>query len=259
MKLKLSLVMTLALLILFFAPGVRGDINPFFKPQLSLPSLSTQQAPVVYSASYGRSSFGIKLFGGISLGSMRISDIENTEDFDRYKSSLRGLAGGIGFVIGGQVGVEVDIMYVQKGVKLDAVNADANGVGMLDFDISLMINQISIPVLLRFKLMPGTTPYLLIGGSVSYILSSTAEYNFSIAGESESGSEDLFAQEGDVLNRLGYSIVGGAGFELDMGTMRLFFEGRYIYGLANIIHEDEIEPGDWVKLSTILIMGGIGF
>ncbi len=259
MKTKLSFVMTLALLILFCAPGIRGDINPFFKPQLSLPSLSTQQAPVVYSRGYGRSSFGIKLFGGISLGSMRISDIENTEDFDQYKSFLRDLAGGIGFVIGGQVGVEVDIMYVQKGVKLDAVNADANGVGMLDFDISLVINQISIPVLLRFKLMPGTAPYFLLGGAVSYILSATADYNWSIGDENDTGSEDLFNQEGDVLNRLDYSIIGGAGLELAMGRMRLFFEGRYIYGLANILHDDAADAGDWMKLSTILILAGFGF
>lgn len=251
--------MTLALLILFCAPGIRGDINPYFKPQLNLPSLSTQQAPVVYRSRGARSSFGIKVFGGLSLGTLRLSETEGTEDFDQYKSSIMGLAGGIGFLTGGQVGVEVDIMYVQKGVKLDATNADANGVGLLDFDVSLVINQIAIPVLLRFKFTPGTSPYILLGGAVSYILSATAEYTYSIEGESDTGSQDLFEDDAENLNRLDYSVIGGAGFELAMGFMRLFFEGRYIYGLANIAHDSQTDAGDWMKLSTILIMAGIGF
>jgi len=259
MKSRLSLVLTLALLILFCAPGIRGDINPFFKSRLSLPSLSTPQAPVVYSTGGGNSSFGIKLFGGLGLGTLRNSDLEGIDDPDQYKSSLMGLAGGIGFVIGGQVGVEVDIMYVQKGVKLEGNNADANGVGMLDFDVSLVINQVAIPVLLRFKFMSGTSPYVLFGGAVSYILSSTVDYNWSINGESDSGSEDLFEDDAEILNRLDYSIIGGAGLELDMGAMRLYFEGRHIYGLANIAHEAQIDTDDWMKLSTILIMGGFGF
>lgn len=259
MKSRLSFVLTLALLILFCVPGIRGNINPFYKPQLSLPSLSTQQAPAVYASGYDRSNFGLKIFGGLSLGTMRISDTEGAEDFDQYKSSIMGLAGGIGFVIGGQVGVEVDIMYVQKGIKLEANNADANGVGVLDFDVSLVINQIAIPVLLRFKFMPGTSPYILLGGAVSYILSSTADYNWSINGESDSGSEDLFEDDAEIFNRLDYSIIGGAGLELAMGVIRLYFEGRYIYGLANIAHEAQIDTDDWIKLSTILIMGGFGF
>jgi len=259
MKSKLSLVITLAFLILFSAPGIKGDINPFFKPQLSLPSLSTQQAPVAYRSGYGSSSFGIKIFGGLSFGTLRISDTAGAEDFDQYKNSLMGLAGGIGFETGRQVGVEVDVMYVQKGIKLEGNDADANGVGVLDFDVSLVINQIAVPVLLRFKFMPGTSPYILLGGAISYILSATADYNWSIEGESDSGSEDLFAQEGNTFNRLDYSIIGGAGLELALGAMRLFIEGRYIYGMANIAHDDAIEAGDWMKLTTILIMGGLGF
>jgi len=260
MKLRLRLVLTFALLILFCAPGIKGDINPFFKHQLNLPSLSTQQAPIVYTSGNVYSSFGIKLFGGLSLGTLRISDTEGTEDFDQYKSSLMGLAGGIGFETGGQVGVEVDLMYVQKGIKLKGNQVDAGGGELINFDFSIVINQIAVPVLLRFKFMPGTSPYILLGGAVSYILSSTADYSLSNNfGDSESGSEDLFAQDGNVLNRLDYSIIGGAGLELAMGTMRLYFEGRYIYGLANLAHEDSRGDDDWFKLSTILLLAGIGF
>lgn len=200
---------------------------------------------------------------------MRISDSENTEDFDQYKSSLRGLVGGIGFKTGRQVGVEVDIMYVQKGIKFDGDNADANGVGVLDFEFSLVINQISIPLLLRFKFLPRTSPYILFGGAISYILSATADYIWSIEDESDSGSQDLFeddaGEDPEILNRLDYSIIGGAGIELPLGPIHIYFEGRYIYGLANILHKtqrggDILGPDEnWMKLKTILIMAGIGF
>ena len=260
MKSRLSLVLTLALLILFCAPGIRGEINPLFKYQLNLPSLSTQQAPVVYSAGYGYSSFGIKLLGGLTLGTIRNSAEEGAEEFEQYKNSLMGFTGGIGFETGGQVGVEVDIMYVQKGLKLKGDQIDVGGGDWVTIDADVLINQIAIPVLLRFKFMPGTSPYILLGGSIAYILSSTANYSYSDNyGGSEQGSEDLFGQEGDVVNRLDYSIVGGAGLELAMGTMRLYIEGRYSYGMANLLHQDERADDEWLKLSTFLALFGIGF
>jgi hypothetical protein len=262
MKSKFSFVMALTLLIVFCAPGVRGDVNPFYKPQLSLPFLPTPQAPVVYSAGVGYSSFGIKLFGGLSMGSIRNSDTGGAAEFEKYKKSLMGLAGGIGFETGGQVGVEVDLMYVQKGATMKGSEDDGFG-NVTTFDVDIVINQIAVPVLLRFKFMPGTSPYILLGGSVCYILSAKANYTFSGGGQSESGSEDLFkADDGtalEILNRLDFGIVGGAGLELAMGTMRLYLEGRYSFGLANILHETQRETGDWLKLSTILILGGIGF
>ncbi len=259
MKSRFSFVLILALLVLFCAPGIRGEVNPYYKPRLFLPSLTAPQAPVVYTAGGGYSSFGIKLFGGLSLGTLRHSELEGIDDPDQYIKSLMGLAGGIGFETGGQVGVEVDLMYVQKGVKLEGNNVDGNGVGVLDFDYSIVINQVSIPLLLRFKFMPGTSPYLLLGGAISYILSATADYTITDGISTETGSEDLFDQEDNLFNRLDYSIVGGASLELALGTMRLYLEGRYIYGLANILHDDSRDVLDWFKLSTILIMGGFGF
>jgi len=263
MKSRLSLTLILALLIMFCAPGMKGEVNPYFKKQLTLPSLNTMQAPTVFAGGVGYSSFGIKLFGGLSLGTLRNSTPDGApDDLDQYKSSIMGLAGGIGFETGGQVGVEVDIMYVQKGIKLSGTEDDGMGT-ILTFNADVVLNQVSIPVLLRFKFMPGTSPYILLGGAVSYILSGNADYSVSDSTGSETGSQDLFKNDDgsdpEALTRLDYSIVGGAGFELAMGTMRLYFEARYIYGLANILHEINRDDGDWIKLSTILIMGGLGF
>jgi len=267
MKPRLSFVLTLAILILFCVPGIKGEINPFYKTQLDLPSLNTGQAPVVYSAAGGYSSYSIKLFGGLSSGTMRYPDIEGSEEYDQYLKSNSGLAGGIGLITGGKVGAEVDIMYIQKGIKAEGNNIDDGSGGTANGEVSLLINQVSLPVLLRIKFLTGTSPYLLAGGSVSYVLSATADYRVTAGGETQSGSEDLFEDDAENLSRLDYSVIGGAGVELVVGAMRLYFEGRYIYGLANIVHESQRASGedsagagnDWTKLTTILFMGGISF
>lgn len=260
MKSRFTLVLTLTLLIVFCAPGLRGEVNPYYKPQLSLPSLASPQAPVVYTTGVGYSTFGIKLFGGLSLGTIR-HDLEGIEDVDDYIKYLLGLVGGIGFEAGGRFGVEVDIMYVQKGVKLDVPDQDVGGGELISFRADVVFNQISMPVLFRIKFLPGTSPYILFGGTVSYILSSEAEYTMSSnLGGTETGSEDLYADDAENFGRLDYGVVGGVGLEVAFGsTMHVFFEGRYIYGLANILHENARGDGDSLKLTTILLVGGFGF
>jgi len=172
-----------------------------------------------------------------------------------------GFAGGVGFETGGQVGVEVDLMYVQKGFKLDTGQLDAGGGEWISYAVDMIINELAVPVLLRFKFMPGTSPYILLGGSVAYVMSATAKWKYSDSqGQSDQSDEDLFKQDTNILNRLDYGIVGGAGLELAMETLRLYFEGRYSLGLANLLHKDQTEGTDsWIKLSTFLLLFGIGF
>lgn len=263
--------MALSLLILFCAPGIKGEINPYYTTKLDLPSLNTGQAPTVYRAGGGFSRTSVKLFGGLSSGTIRYPEIEDADLYEQYLKSLSGLAGGIGFMFGGRVGAEVDIMYVQKGAKVEGNNVDDGFGGTVNGEASIQINQISIPVLISIKFLPGTSPYILFGGSVSYILSATADYTVTFEGQTEAGTEDLFkAEDGtdpEILSRLGYSAIGGAGIALSLGSMRFTIEARYIYGLANIVHESQRATGadelgttdDWIKLTTILFMAGISF
>jgi hypothetical protein len=73
-----------------------------------------RMAPVSYGSGYGMGGF--KVIGGLAMASLRYPT-EETAEFDKYKKSKMGLAGGIGFDSGGQFGFGMNVLYIQKGVK----------------------------------------------------------------------------------------------------------------------------------------------
>ncbi|MBN2246816.1 MAG: PorT family protein [Candidatus Aminicenantes bacterium] len=243
-------------------------INPLFVSasdnniRIKIPKDKTQEQepPQVYQTQpqYRSSDSGVKfkLLGGLSLGSLYHSEAEY-QDYveDEWKKNQMGLVGGIGIESGSLLKVEMDILYFQKGVKYEG-SAEEGG-ETAEANISMIIDEISAPIMLKFKFNTWTSPFLLAGGEVAYILSSKAKWsiNTTSAG-SESGTEDLIEN----INRLDYGAVLGAGFEFYTAKTAFTIEGRYHYGLANLIKEtEETDPNDWVKTKTIVIMAGIKF
>jgi len=103
--------------------------------------------------------------------------------------------------------------------------------------------------LLKVRFMPGTTPYILAGGEIGYILSQKIliEYNGQI-------------EERDVkdeINRLYHGLVFGGGLELQTGGMNLLFEARYNLGLSNQVKE--ADPGEYAKATAFTIVLGVKF
>ena len=231
--------------------------KPVTIPQVKTQKQEPQQVYQTYPK-YRQVDSGIrfKLLGGLSLGSVYHSEAEYQDfDEDEWKKYQMGLVGGIGIESGGTFKVELDILYFQKGVKYEG-SAEEGG-ETAEADISLIVDEISAPIMLKFKLNNGTSPFLLAGGEAAYILSSKAKYSISTTSAgSESGTEDLIEN----TNRLDYGVVLGAGFELYTGRTAFSIEGRYHYGLANLIKEtEEIDPDDWVKTKTIVVIAGIKF
>lgn len=244
---------------------VLSEISQENKPEpepVRIPQAQTQkQEPQQVYQPYPQyrptdSGLRFKLLGGLSLGSVYHAEIDY-EDYteDEWKKHQMGLVGGIGIESGGSLKVEMDILYFQKGVKYQG-SAEEGG-ETAEADISLIIDEISAPIMLKFKLGQGTSPFLLAGGEVAYILSSKAKWSTTTTSEgSESGTEDLIEN----VNRLDYGAVFGAGFEFYTGRTAFSIEGRYHYGLANLIKETEdTDPDDWVKTKTIVVIAGIKF
>jgi opacity protein-like surface antigen len=243
-------------------------VNPLFvsasnyNVRIKIPEYKTQEQETqeVYQTypQYRTSDSGIKfkLLGGLSLGSLYHSEaVYQDYDEDEWKKYQRGLVGGIGIESGRLLKVEMDILYFQKGVKYEG-SAEEGG-ETAEADISMIIDEISAPIMLKFKFNTGTSPFLLAGGEVAYILSSKAKWNITTTSAgSESGTEDLIED----INRLDYGVVLGAGFEFYTVRTAFTIEGRYHYGLANLIKEvEEVDPDDWVKTKTLVIMAGIKF
>jgi len=183
-------------------------------------------------------SGGIKLIGGLNFNRFIFSDQLPPQ---LTQKSQMGFTGGIGFESGGSgLGIELDIL-ISKGGSSFATDAD-NKFVIDGFGIYL-------PLLLKIRLMPGSGPYLLAGGSAGYLLSQSVKI-VSPAGTIE---EDI----SDEVNRLYYGLVFGGGFEMAMESMSLLFEFRYDLGLANWIKE--ADPGDYARSRAISLLLGIRF
>lgn len=244
---------------------VSGGAEP---SQPTQPPVQIAQQPAAYVAPKSFSSGGIKLLGGLASANVSFSKDavggQDPNELDKYQKSRMGLLGGIGFEKGGRLSFEVDLMYIQKGVKFEGNLADAGVTGGGAAKATLSLDQASVPVLLKFKFLPGSTPYVFGGGELSYVISSKASYEATINGESKKGEQDLLKanSEGETgLNRFNYGIVVGGGYEMNMGGMILGIEGRYYMGLSNV-YKKTASTGDssgWIHANAIVVLGVIKF
>jgi len=238
-------------------------------PQVPQPRQPVRQPQAVPAYSYGasRAPGKVRLLGGLDKASITYSQDSSDQtgaDIGDYKKSKMGFLGGIGFEFGGRIGMEIDFLYMQKGVKFAGIYSPEGAGTGVDFDVNFMVNEITVPLMFKFKLMPGSTPYLLGGGEIAYILSSKIDYEAVNLGtdESYSGTEDL--KEQDNMADLDYGLVLGAGYELVGGPIPISIEARYHMGLANLIKYDanlpeDVRGDDWVKSNALVLLVGIRF
>jgi hypothetical protein len=75
---------------------------------------------------------------------------------------------------------------------------------------SIQFKAIQLPVLVRFNLLPGTS--LGLGGYAQYALDSVPGWK-----------------------KTNFGGVGSVRFELPLAFAKLFLEGRYLFGLSNLV------------------------
>jgi opacity protein-like surface antigen len=231
--------------------------DPVVREERRPPTERAPAAPpsISYASQYPRGGF--KLIGGVDSANITYSPIEEF-DLDQYKKSKLGVFGGIGFETGSMIGLEVNALFMQKGVKFNG-RLQESGYDVT-FDATTSINVISIPVMLKVRFMPGSTPYVLGGVEAAYIMSNKTNYSYTdaVTGESESGTEDSKEDTKD----LDYGLVFGIGYEINTGSLPLFIEGRYHLGLADISADESdinVQDDTWVKTNALLLAAGIRF
>jgi len=256
-------------------PPVQQPVQQPVQPPVQQPAQApVYQQPVSYAAPKVYSGGGIRLLGGltnsnISYDKSRADEGAEGREYEKYIKSRMAPMGGIGFEIGSQFSFEIDLMYMPKGVKFQGTyDATAEGGGNVTFDVDVAMNAVSVPVFIKIKLLPGTTPFLFGGGEVSYILDGKAKYTYTSAGETQKGEEDLLKADENgetALNRIDYGAVFGAGFEMNLGGMKFTIEGRYYMGLANLFKQTAASEGqgskssDYVHSKALVVLAGIKF
>ena len=201
-----------------------------------------------------------RLFTGLNLAKIRHhwGDPEMAGDealMAPYHKHRLGVCAGLGMETKGRVGVVVEILYNQKGDRIDF----DDGIDLIKSTIT--IHEMSVPILLKLNLNKNRGPYLLAGGELAFVLTAMERHEtYFDVGIYEpdiiysKGSENITKN----LKRLNYGIVVGAGFKFIRGNMDFFLEIRYHYGLADLA-KNEIKDhlDDRMRTDAIVFMIGM--
>ena len=190
----------------------------------------------------------IGVIGGINLANL------STDEPGVEPSTLTayGFGGVLDLRIGNSMWLCFEPMYLQKGAEQEVTE---DGMTM---DMNVKANYIEDPVFLKIALGSGDTrPYVMAGPTVGFLMSANA----AVSAMGISVDVDIK----DMMESLDYGIGFGGGISFAMGRNRLFVEGRYTMGLADVQKEGEVniagetevmEDAD-VKTKGIQIMAGI--
>jgi hypothetical protein len=185
-------------------------------------------------------SAGVGIKGGYSLSKFTTA---STEPIPFIFGNLDSPVVGIFFSLGlGPLAIQPEVLYVRMGAEYEV---DENNGLTWQFD------YIQVPVLLKLNIIPAgpIRPFIYAGGYGAYLLK--AKGIMTVDGVSE--ATDITAE----YQKYDYGVVGGAGLTFKLPGIAISVEGRYNYGLKNIL----VDPaaGDSLKNTSMMALVGIGF
>lgn len=176
---------------------------------------------------------GVGIKAGYSLAKF---SQQSTEPLAFAWENLPYYTGGLSFEGGfGFISVQSEILYVRMGGKYAA--------GELEF----RFDYVQVPVLLKLAIVPAgpVRPFICAGGYGSYLIKAEG-----LIGPDKA---DLTAD----YQRFDYGLVGGAGLAFKLALISLSVEGRYNYGLMNIMKAPP--AGDSMKNRCLMALVGVSF
>ncbi len=154
-----------------------------------------------------------KILGGLSLSRttgpiMREDSIYLNPPHPEFGTGFVA-GGGIEFSLNRNVALEVDALFLQKGSRIGYQLSTAHSL--------TRINELSVPVLIKVLFWPGTSPYILAGPEVAFVLT-------------------------DGTKSIDYGVVGGIGFQKRFQGFGISLEARYHHGLRELMSDDLTSP-----------------
>lgn len=183
---------------------------------------------------------GVSIKGGLTWSSLAMA---STEPIPFTFGNLQFYTGGLSFSLGlGFVSIQPEVLYVRMGglYKIDEANS-----------LEFRHQYIQVPVMLKFNVVPAgpVRPFICAGGYGAYLIKSEGVLKVDGVPDKEDLTEDYV--------RFDYGLVGGAGLTFKLPGIAISIEGRYNYGLANIM-KDPV-AGDSIKNRSIMALVGFGF
>jgi len=181
-----------------------------------------------FSSAAAQKGLELGFRGGVSVASASV-DIDQTFD----KSNRTGFAGGLflnydASLLGFQIGAQ----YAQKGVDLELDNV------VNEFSLSYL----EIPAVVKLGIPLGVIKPSVFGG---------AGLGFN------TGCDNQGDDCGDTFKSIDWTGIAGADVAVYLGSISLWVDGRYHFGLSNISDTSDV-VGD-LKNRNWTFQGGIGF
>jgi hypothetical protein len=203
--------------------------------------LSMLALGAMVTAAAGQSAMAYGIIGGVSVATMTGSDadggyfVDSTGSSYGEKTSLVGFAGGVFLDIpaGNSLVFEPQVLYVQKGVGY--ANGFLGGLGSVD--LSLKLNYINIPLLLRYNFRESATPYALAGAEVGFNVSC------SVSGATSDGSASADCPSGTTKDPAFGGILG-----LGYQKQKIGLEMRYEFDFGGALKDFNAKNSVWLLL-----------
>jgi hypothetical protein len=177
-------------------------------------------------------------------------------DFGNLDTKTGFAFGGVlDFVLDERFAVRVTPVFIQKGAKQTVTDDMEFGAADLTFDV----NYFEVPILLKYGAYAGLVrPYVLIGPTIGFNVSSTRR----IQAQATSDKTDIEA----AFRIFDIGAAVGAGVSFPVQDHLFFIEGRYGFGLVNVLQDPQfsqfvraLEFGEHAKTRNIQLMTGISF
>jgi hypothetical protein len=183
---------------------------------------------------------GVGFKAGYSWSTLSLT---STEPLPFSLGTLSSFAGGMSFSAGlGFLSIQPEILYVRMGslYEVDALNS-----------LEFRNDYIQVPVLLKLSIIPvgPIQPFLCAGGYGAYLIKAKGVMKIDGVPQEEDMSDNY--------QRFDYGVVGGLGLAFKLPGIGLSIEGRYTYGLQNLVKDPA--AGDSMKNQCWLALAGISF
>lgn len=171
------------------------------------------------------SEVALRLFGGAAMA--RYSELPDSMATDWFADDMKyrfGPAAGVGvdlvLVSSKRLAWVGSLEYVQKGAKVDTFYWDPfSSQIFMTIPVAYEMNVLSHTQFLKYQLFTNSTPYVLGGFELSYVIDHHAS---------------LWTEVAALTKKVDVGLVAGLGGELLTGSWTPFLEARYHLGLVNL-------------------------
>ncbi|WP_171036577.1 porin family protein [Dyadobacter sediminis] len=191
-----------------------------------------------FSASVTRAQLSLGLRAGVNFANLAVTDEESFP----FKPKA-GLSFALLFhlPLGTSTAIQIEPGFSQRGGRISTKTSEFINNQQVKADIKgkLLVNYIELPVLFQYKPKLGKMEGLLSIGPEFRLMtgnvrakSSSRVYVDGVLISSTSGDESYAS--GNDTRKFDFGLSGGAGLAYPLGTVKVFAEGRYHLGLANL-------------------------